>query len=342
MSRATIKDVADAAGVSIATVSRVLNDRGGATATAQTVRDAAERLGYAPNALARMLITQKSMTIGLMQPALSSSFAGQVLDGVEDAAQELGYSVLICSTGSHSSRLEHYLRLLASRQVDAAIVMSSRISGDQHRLFRSLALPYVVVAGTTSGTGVPVFAIDGQQAATDATAALIAAGHTRIGMVAGRPTTPWPASLGSAASWRPATPPASSRTTGRSSTATSRTTAACVATRRLLDDHPGLTAVFAASDEMAVAAIAVADERGLRVPDDLSVVGFDAIPLARMAMPPLVSVSQPLREMGYRAMRAAEELLRGEIVPPVPPVPHTLTGGRTVHTIAHRMSSLRG
>ena len=85
---------------------------------------------------------------------------------------------------------------------------------------------------------------------------------------------------------------------------------------------------------MAVAAIAVADERGLRVPDDLSVVGFDAIPLARMAMPPLVSVSQPLREMGYRAMRAAEQLVRGEIVPPVPPVPHTLTGGRTIHTIS--------
>ena len=190
MSRATIKDVADAAGVSIATVSRVLNDRGGATATAQTVRDVAERLGYAPNALARMLITQKSMTIGLLQPALSSSFAGQVLDGVEDAAQELGYSVLICSTGSHSSRLEHYVRLLASRQVDAAIVMSSRISGDQHRLFRSLALPYVVVAGTTSGADVPVFAIDGQQAATDATAALIAAGHTRIGMVAGSADDP--------------------------------------------------------------------------------------------------------------------------------------------------------
>ena len=85
---------------------------------------------------------------------------------------------------------------------------------------------------------------------------------------------------------------------------------------------------------MAVAAIAVADERGLRVPDDLSVVGFDAIPLARMAMPPLVSVSQPLREMGYRAMRAAEQLLRGETVPPVRPVPHTLTGGRTIHTIS--------
>ena len=67
------------------------------------MRDVAERLGYAPNALARMLITQKSMTVGLLQPALSSSFAGQVLDGVEDAAQELGYSVLICSTGSHSS-----------------------------------------------------------------------------------------------------------------------------------------------------------------------------------------------------------------------------------------------
>ena len=334
MSRATIKDVADAAGVSIATVSRVLNDRGGATATAQTVRDAAERLGYAPNALARMLITQKSMTIGLLQPALSSSFAGQVLDGVEDAAQELGYSVLICSTGSHSSRLEHYLRLLASRQVDAAIVMSSRISGDQHRLFRSLALPYVVVAGTTSGAGVPVFAIDGQQAATDATAALIAAGHTRIGMVAGERRRP-----GGRRASGPRLRGGVRR--GRHRTGTDRPIehgdfaydSGLVATRRLLDDHPGLTAVFAASDEMAVAAIAVADERGLRVPDDLSVVGFDAIPLARMAMPPLVSVSQPLREMGYRAMRAAEELVRGEIVPPVPPVPHTLTGGRTVHTI---------
>jgi LacI family transcriptional regulator len=70
------------------------------------------------------------------------------------------------------------------------------------------------------------------------------------------------------------------------------------------------------------------------VPDDLSVVGFDAIPLARMTRPPLVSVSQPLREMGYQAVRAAEQLVRGDVVPTLPPMPHTLTGGRTIRNIS--------
>ncbi len=103
-----------------------------------------------------------------------------------------------------------------------------------------------------------------------------------------------------------------------------------VAMRRLLDRRSDLTAVFAVSDEMAVAAMAVADERGLRVPEDLSVVGFDAIPLARMTRPPLVSVAQPLRAMGYQAMHAAEQLVRGEDLPAAGPIIHTLTTGGTI------------
>ena len=103
-----------------------------------------------------------------------------------------------------------------------------------------------------------------------------------------------------------------------------------VAARRLLDRRPDLTAVFAASDEMAAAALAVADEQGRRVPDDLSVIGFDAIPLVRMTRPPLVSVAQPLRQMGYRAMQAAEQLVRGDHLVSTDPVTHTLTAGGTV------------
>ncbi len=330
MSRATITDVAQAAGVSIATVSRVLNGRGGATATAETVRAAAERLGYAPNALARMLITQRSMTVGLLQPTVSDSFAGQVLDGVEDAAYELGYSVIVCSTGAGSSRLEHYARLLAGRQVDAAVVMSTAVTETQHQLLRALTLPYVVVAGSTPAAEVPVVAIDGQQAAADATAALIAAGHTRIGMIAGGaddPVAGIPRVRGfetacDAAGLAPADRPVEHGDFGYDS--------GLVAARRLLDRRPDLTAVFAVSDEMAVAAMAVADERGRRVPDDLSVVGFDAIPLARMTRPPLVSVAQPLRAMGYRAMHAAEQLVRGEHRLDTEPVTHTLTAGGTI------------
>ena len=333
MPRATIKDVADAAGVSIATVSRVLNDRGGASATAQVVRSAAERLGYAPNALARMLITQRSMTVGLLQPALSSAFAGQVLDGVEQAAHELGYSVLICSTGESHTRLEHYARLLASRQVDAAIVMSTRVSGDHHRLFRSLALPYVVVAGTTSAPDVPVFAIDDHHAAYDATTALIDAGHTRLAMIAGTADDAIAGiprvqgflaacdAAGIAVADRPVEHGDFGFDSGRA------------AMGRLLEAHPGFTAVLAASDEMAIGAVSVAGEWGLHVPYDVSVIGFDALPIVRMSTPPLVSVSQPLHDMGYRAMRAAERLVRGEPVPAVGAVRHTLTDGRSIRKL---------
>lgn len=334
MGRATITEVAAAAGVSTATVSRVLNGRGGSTSsTAEHVRATAARLGYAPNALARMLVTQQSLTVGVLQPALATMFSAQILDGVEKVAAEAGYSVVICSTGEDSAQLDHYIRFLSSRQVDAAIVVASSVSAEQDERFRSARLPYVVVTGSTPGIAVPVLGIDDQLAAFDGASCLLVHGHRRIAMIAG--TKDYPAAGASRVEGFQAAllsfgvqPDPALVTHGDFSFWSGQ-----VAMRRLLDQHPGFTAVFAASDDMAVGAISVAHDCGLGVPQDLSVVGFDGSLVARMAIPPLVSVGQPLNDMGRQAMSIAISLARGEEVPPPDVVPHMITKGESISVI---------
>lgn len=299
----TIKDVARRANVSTATVSRVLN--GGqwvAEPTRAAVLQAVQELNYKPNAVARSLMHAQTKTLAILFPNVSDMFSGTVLGGVEDAAHARGFSVIVCKTGGGHERTLDYLQLLAEKRVDGIIFASEVLREEYASFIRRLRIPLVVFSGESDDPAVPTIRCDDRQAAYTATSYLIGQGHERIGLLYGGAHE---------------TPEQSGRLTGFHEA--HRDHGLVVEPGRVLclegfafrDGRAGgatllsrardLTAVFASSDELALGVMSAAAGRGLRVPDDLSVMGFDDLPLAEMSLPPLTTVRQPLYGMGRRA-----------------------------------------
>lgn len=299
----TIKDVARRVGVSTATVSRVLN--GGhwvAEETRATVLQAVQELNYKPNAIARSLLNARTKTLALIFPNVSDMFSGTVLSGVEDAAHQRGFSVIICKTGGGHERTLSYLQLLAEKRVDGIIFASEVLREEYASFIQRLGIPLVVLSGESVQGGIPTVRCDDRQAAYAATSYLIGQGHERIGLLYGGARE---------------TPEQSGRLTGFHEAhrdhglAVEPQQVLCLEGFAFKDGQAGgvklltqardLTAIFASSDELALGLMSAAYARGVRVPDDLSVMGFDDLPLAEMSLPPLTTVRQPLYGMGRRA-----------------------------------------
>lgn len=300
---ATIKDVSKRARVSTATVSRVLNGHQWvAVETREAVLKAVQELNYKPNAVARSLMNAQTKTLAILFPNVSDMYSGTVLSGVEDAAQAAGFSVIVCKTGGGRERTLSYLQLLAEKRVDGIIFASEVLLEEYAGFIEKLSIPLVVLCGETQRRDIPVVRCDDHQAAYAATAYLIGQGHERIGLLYGGAHE---------------TPEQQGRLQGfydahrdHGLAVESRQVVVqdgfafkdgLVGGARLLNQSPGLSAVFASSDELAVGMVSVAFQWGLRVPDDLSVMGFDDLPLAEMCIPPLTTVRQPLYGMGRRA-----------------------------------------
>ncbi|WP_102128011.1 LacI family DNA-binding transcriptional regulator [Deinococcus planocerae] len=309
----TIRDVARRANVSTATVSRVLNGRHWvAEETRAAVLGAVQELNYKPNAVARSLMSAQTKTLAILFPKVSDMFSGTVLGGVEDAAQGRGFSVIVGRTGGDHERTLGYLQLLAEKRVDGLIFASEVLRGEYAEFIGRLRLPLVVLSGESARPGTPTIRCDDRQAAYAATSYLIGQGHERIGMLYGGPHE---------------TPEQSSRLSGFHEA--HRDHGLVVEPGRvlclggfafrdgqtggaaLLGQAQGLTAVFASSDELALGVMSAAFKRGLRVPDDLSVMGFDDLPLAEMSLPPLTTVRQPLYGMGRRAATMLLDHIQG-------------------------------
>jgi LacI family transcriptional regulator len=316
MNRATIRDVAERAGVSPATVSIVLNARPGARvsdATRRWVRAAADDLGYRPNAVARGLRTQRSQVIGVLSDRIASTpFAVGMVAAIEAVAREHDHLVFLVDTNDDPAAEKEAVAAFASYQVDRVIYAC---------MYHRVVPPPAHVAGRvilcdarTEDGALPAVVPDELEGARTAVAELVGAGHRRIAFVndAHRPAaaelrlhgyrqalveggvTPDPAL---AVECQP--DPDGARAAGH----------------RLLAAHPDVTGIFAFSDRLAAGVIAAAHDRGLDVPRDLSVVGFDDLePLAAYLGPGLTTVALPHFEMGEWAARA----LFGE-ADPLPP-----------------------
>ncbi|PNY79311.1 LacI family DNA-binding transcriptional regulator [Deinococcus koreensis] len=299
----TIKDVSRRANVSTATVSRVLNgERWVAEATREAVLRAVQELNYKPNAVARSLINAQTKTLAILFPKVSDMFSGTVLSGIEDAAQAQGFSVIVCRTGGGRERTLEYLQVLAEKRVDGIIFASEVLREEYAAFIRRLNIPLVVLSGETQDAAIPTVRCDDHQAAYAATGYLIGLGHERIGMLYGGAHE---------------TPEQHGRLQGFFEAHRDHGLAVDEAqvllqpgfafkdglegAHTLLGRPLNLSALFASSDELALGVISAAYQRGLRVPDDLSVMGFDDLPLAEMSVPPLTTVRQPLYGMGRRA-----------------------------------------
>lgn len=294
----TIRDVARHAGVSPATVSRVVNGLAGySTATQRRVESAITALDYEPDTLARGLKTKQTSVIGVLAPLVSDALASEVMTGVEKAARVRGYSVMLGRTGLGSAHAAEYLRTLRTYRSAGVILISAAITADMRRALGA-NVPLIAVA-IRDHSNFPSIAIDDEQAAYDGTRYLLGLGHRHIGLLAGDPNSVLVNTVREQGYLRAMTeaglPPVLEQ-------GNSLYDSGPPALRRLLERDPLLTAVFALSDEMGASVVNELQRLGRRVPDDVSVLGFDNTRTSQHVYPALSTVSQPLEEMGELAV----------------------------------------
>jgi LacI family transcriptional regulator, galactose operon repressor len=310
----TIYDVAKLAGVSTATVSRSLNGTGQtAPSTRLAIEAAVRQLGYQPNRIARSLVTKSTQTIALLLPDITNPFYASLVSGIEERTLALGYTMLLCTTEGDSAREELYLNLLRSKQVDGALVDGLVLSADRVARFVAEGFPIVCLDRNVASNAVPLVQVDNHLGARLATEHLLELGHTRIAHVAGAPelrisgerVEGYQEALSRAGI---EADPALLAVGGFTEDG------GYEAARALLSGAPRPTAIFAANDLSAVGALEAIAESGLKVPDDVSVVGFDDLRLAAYTTPPLTTIHQPARQIGERATSLLLDLTMGKKV----------------------------
>lgn len=303
----TIKDVAREAGVNISTVSRALNNGYGVHArTVERVMAVAKRLNYTPNRVARGLATGCLHSLALIISDIRNPFFAEVTRGAEDAARSAGYDLVLCSSELDPEKQMGYVRSLLSKRVDGIVMnsVSALSSQDQAELVAS-GVPVVLLNRSAPGRMFSTVRADNEAGGALAAKYLLELGHHKIAHLTGRRDH---GNLNDRArgfvrvlqSARPPLQPVILRGEHNFSGGSELT-------RRLLAKHPHVTAVFAANDIMAFGVVRAALERGLRIPEDLSLIGFDDVELASIIYPPLTTIHQPKYEVGYAAV---EILLR--------------------------------
>lgn len=302
----SLKQLAEHLGLAPATVSLVLN--GSAVAktispdTRAKILEAAHKFNYRPNFLARCLRTQRSFTIGVMVPEVSEGYNAAVLSGIEDDLLREGYFYFVASHRFRQDLIDEYTDLFLDRSVDGLIVVNTPWN-------RELQIPVVTVSSHHSVDGATSIVLDHRRAADLALKHLQHLGHRRIAYIKGQSFVPdtevrWNAILESAAALKlPVDPNLVTQIEGDSP----KPDLGCKVTEKLLASGQSFTAMFAFNDISALGAMRALQDAGLRVPDDVSVVGFDDIDQANYHNPGLTTVRQPLRKMGATA---AQTVLR--------------------------------
>lgn len=328
----TIKDVAKQANVSIATVSRVLNGLGGySKSTEEKVIKAIHELGYQPNAFARGLIKNKSNTIAILFPEVSSQFSSKILRGVEEEAHELRSSVIVCNTASYGKRTMKYLEVLAEKRIDGILFVSEKITAEYYKKLESIKVPVVLVATESYQYHLPFVKVDDRHAAYTATSYLIKNGHTNIGMISGNKEDPI-AGLPRIEGYKQALT-ANGLNVDDDNMVFSKGFSfedGLANLPILLRKVPDLTAIFAASDSIAMGAISAAYKLGIRIPDDISIIGYDNLPIAEMSIPPLTTVAQPLEKMGKVAANMLFSMMESGQIAESRIMPHSIVERESV------------
>jgi LacI family transcriptional regulator len=307
----TIHDVAQAAGVSVSTVSRVLNDKDDvAPETYEKVQGVIQQMGYTSSLAARSMRSRRTNVIGLIVPDVADSFSIQVMKGVNQAIFELDYDLIIYTSGSikkHSAagREQYFVSLLNGSVTDGVIIVTPAATSF------STAAPVVTIDPNNECPECLAVMATNHAGAVAATEYLIGLGHRRIGFISGRPDlqSAQRRLQGYQDALRQANIPVDQDliAAGDFTTETGRLCA-----RRLLSLSDPPTAIFAANDQSAMGTIQAACEMGLRVPQDLSVIGFDNIPEAAYFDPALTTIDQFIEEMGRVATGKLVDLIQGE------------------------------
>jgi LacI family transcriptional regulator len=316
----TLLDVARKAGVSPSTVSRILNGTARVSDDKRlAVLAAIEQMHFAPNQMAQGLKKGRSMTIGIVVQDISSPFFDETLRGVDDGLKGTGYASVIVSGHWNADEEADRIRLLLARKVDGIILLSGRIS-DETVLQFSRQRP-IVSTGRDLQTGSAVgFKLDNENGACLAVRHLLDLGHRRIAFIAG-PLNNMDASerlTGYRRALREADIGFDPKLVAEGDF---HEASGLLAINHLLDSQQQFTAVFAANDLSAYGARLCLYRKGIRVPDDISLIGFDDLPGSAYTTPPLTTVRQPLYDIGRIATGSLLRLINGEaahgVVPPL-------------------------
>ena len=313
MSAPTISQVAKEAGISVATVSRVINQKGAVTPeTTQKVLDAIKRLGYQPNVWGRNLRRGESRVVLVMVPNVTNPYYAPIIAGAEDTLSAAGYSIMLCITNMDRARRRHYVDFMRNRRADGAILMDTLVD-DEDVVQLAGEYPLVQCCEYCQSKEISHVSIDNFAAARETVSRLAALGHTRIGFIGaknkfistslrhqGYQTALAELSLSQQSGYEEFAGRDYSFSTG------------VEAAGRLLDLKQRPTALFCISDVLALGALQAARARGLQVPEDLSVVGFDDVEYASMFQPCLTTIRQPCYRMGTIAASLLLQQIQGK------------------------------
>jgi LacI family transcriptional regulator, repressor for deo operon, udp, cdd, tsx, nupC, and nupG len=315
---ATIYDVARSAGVSPATVSRVLSNPNIVTEhTRAAVRRSVEQLGFSPNTAAKSLRTLRTRKVLVTVPDIANPFFSLIIRGIEEAAQHEGYAIVLGDTHLDADREDRYAQMLLQREVDGLIFLGHRMPA---RLVpwikrRGASVPIVNGCEYSPGLGVPSVHIDNTKAAAEAMNYLYGLGHRRVGVISGPLSSPLSRDRLQGVEQRARAQRAHRQlllTTGDFTIESGIASAA-----ELLAQQVPPTAIFCFNDEMAIGVLDYAQRHGISVPGELSIVGFDDVRFGRYVRPALTTIGQPMLDIGRETVRLLLGLIAGTITKPI-------------------------
>lgn len=303
--RSTIRQIAEEAGVSIATVSRVLNQPDTVRKeTREQVRAAMDRNYFVSHGSAASLNSQTSKTIGLVIPTITNSIYASSTHAIQRVAQRSGYTVLLAVSEFDPAEEEHLIRRLVERRVDGLILTGGERAAHIYSLLEKNGVPSIVTWKLTNGEKRPSVSFDNYRAGRLAMAHLTDLGHRRIGLICGR------TAVNDRARERRRAYEDALGEIGLSLDLDLvferdfEFVEGSAAMRRMLEGQERPTAVFCANDIQAIGALQECLEAGLRVPEDISIIGFDDLPIARYVRPRLTTIHVPAKRMGHLAAEA--------------------------------------
>ncbi|GAA0472521.1 LacI family DNA-binding transcriptional regulator [Streptomyces sp. NPDC046215] len=308
---ANIKDVAERAGVSVATVSRVLNGRSPVATTRDRVLAAVAELGYRPNVVARSLRTARTRTLGLVISDLRNPFFTELADAVEQEARALRYSLIIGNAGESPEQQDDHIRTLLDRRIDGLLVSSAGTGSAMLAEAVASGTPLVLLDRAVPGVAAPCVRAEGREALTALAAHLAALGRRRPAVIVAPAGTPvgderlelFRAALAGHGIALPA------ERTGSSPDLSPAGGRHVMASLLNLPEPPD--AVLATDNLMALGALDEVRAQGLSIPADVALVAFDDVPWFAHTDPPLTAIAQPTRALGRAAVHALLERIEG-------------------------------
>lgn len=298
----TIYDIARLAGVSIATVSKVFNGKGRISErTRKRILQISEEMNYQPNMLASALTGKKTYTIGLLIPDLVNPFFAELARHVEDRSHELGFNLVICNTDNDAEKENKYIQLLRQKSVDGIIVATGVRNEALLKELIEQHIPIALIAREQSALAASSVVVDDYTGGYSAASYLLEGGHKRIAVLAESLTVS--SSKERVRGYRQALLEAGVRYESSLVYVSDFSVQGGKQTAlQVLASRPRPSAIFACNDILAIGAMQAARELGIRMPQELSVVGFDNTILAAMTDPPMTTVAQPIQQMGHQVV----------------------------------------